>query len=56
LPAVKTAAPTRVANPTRPMSALAVASSMSSNDTEPMSMPVPRAMTTAINARDGVVR
>ena len=55
-PSVKTAAPARTSNATQPTVRVFNASSMSSKDTEPISSPVPSAITTAITDRLGASR
>jgi len=52
-PTVKTAAPTRTDRATQATVRVLRASSISSKDTEPISSPVPRAITTAITWRLG---
>lgn len=52
-PAVNTAAPVSTSRPTAPTDRVLSASSMSPNETEPSSRPVPSAMTRPISARTG---
>ena len=52
-PTVKTAAPTRTENDTQNTVWVSSASSISSKATDPISSPVPRAITTAITRRLG---
>ena len=52
-PAVNVSAPTSVSAPTTATSACSMASSMSSNETEPINTPVPSAMMIANTSRLG---
>jgi hypothetical protein len=52
-PSEKTIAPTRTTSETQPTVLVLSASSTSSNETDPISRPVPRAITTAITRRPG---
>ncbi len=52
-PAAKAAAPTSRSRATHASDCVSSASSINSNDTEPISRPVPSAITTAINLRPG---
>ena len=55
-PTVKTAAPTRTSRATQATVRVLSASSMSSKETDPISRPVPSAITTAITPRLGASR
>ena len=55
-PTAKTAPPTNTRSPTQPTVWVLSASSMSSKETEPISRPVPRAITAAITPRLGANR
>ena len=55
-PTAKTAPPTKTSSATQATVRVFSASSLSSNETEPIRSPVPRAITTAITRRPGASR